>query len=242
MRNYWLKILLGALGVFVGGMVVLNVGRALFHRAKVVAETDSPITIPLPFVPFRLDGERVGTFDRIVIRRKSPHKLAGVDLVVKLDDPHAVARLAGCSLRAEVSHSDPTSDAFTLHDARFSCLREPSAAVERVGMVRILPGRDSLPLVVDTAIAARLRKEGAGAQAEVAADSIAEAAERMAERMADSMADSIEAAASRAADSVVSTHERAADSLRRLLLKRADSARARARTVRDSVRRAVRAT
>jgi hypothetical protein len=234
MRNYWLKIIVGALGVFVGGMVAIHVGRALFARAKVVAETDSPITIPLPFVPFRLDGERVGTFDRIVIRRKSPHKVAGVDLAVKLDDPQAVARLAGCSLRAELSHSDPTGDGFTLHDALFSCLREPSAAVERVGVVRFLPGRDTLPLVVDTAIAARLRKEGAGAQAEVTADSIAEAADRM--------ADSIEEAASRAADSVVSTHERAADSLRRLLRKRADSARERARTVRDSVRRAVKAT
>jgi hypothetical protein len=234
MRNYWLKILLGALGIFAAGMLVINVGSAVFSKAKAVSETNAPITIPLPFVPFRLDGERVGTFDRIVIRRKSPHKVAGIDLAVKADDPHLVERLAGCSLRAELRRADSAGGAFTLHDARFSCLREPSAAVEKLGSVRFLPGRSALPLVVDTAIAARLRKEGAGVQAEAAADSIAEVADRQ--------ADSIDAAATRAADSVVSTHERAADSLRRLLLRRADSVRERARTVRDSIRRAARET
>jgi hypothetical protein len=229
MRNYWLKIILGALGVFAAGMIVVNIGRALRAKAKVVAESDSPITIPLPFVPFRMAGERVGTFDHIVIRRKSPHKVSGIDLTVKLDDASTAARLAGCQIRAELNPANPVKGrAYTLHDARFSCLREPSAAVEEVGTVRLLPGNENLPLVVDTAVAAEMRKQGAGDEASAAADSIAEAADRM--------ADSISEAASRAADSVVSSHQRAADSLRQLLRRRADSVRQRARSMRDSIR------
>lgn len=230
MRNYWLKILLGALGVFAVGMIVVNAGRALRAKARDVAQSDSPIRIPLPFVPFRLESERVGTFDQIVIRRKSPHKVSGIDLAVKLDDPGAAARLAGCQIRAELSPANPAG-AYTLHDARFTCLREPTDAVEQVGIVQFLPGHEEFPLVVDTAVAAELHKEGAGDRASAAADSISEAADRM--------ADSISAAADRAADSVVSSHERVADSLRQLLHRRTDSVRQRARILRDSIRRSV---
>jgi hypothetical protein len=211
-------------------MIVVNVGRALRAKARDVAQSDSPIRIPLPFVPFRLGSERVGTFDQIVIRRKSPHKVSGIDLAVKLDDPSAAARLAGCQIRAELNPANRAGGAYTLHDARFTCLREPTGAVEQVGSVQFLPGHEQFPLVVDTAVAAELRKEGAGDEASAAADSISEAANRM--------ADSISAAADRAADSVVSSHERAADSLRQLLRRRADSVRERARTLRDSIRQA----
>jgi hypothetical protein len=234
MRNYWLKILLGTLGVFAVGMILVNVGRALRAKAKIVADSDAPITIPLPFLPFRMAGERVGTFDHIVIRRKSPHKVSGIDLTVKLDDANTAARLAGCRIRAELNPAGAGDRAYTLHDARFSCLREPSAAVEQVGTIRLLPGKEEFPLLVDTAVAAELHKEGAGDAATATADSIAEAADRM--------ADSISAAADRAADSVVSSHERAADSLRQLLRRRADSVRKRAQSVRDSIRRSAKAT
>ncbi len=198
MRNYWVKIVLGALGVFAAGMIVLTIGRAVFNSAKGVAHSASPIAIPLPFVPFQLDGERLGTFQRIIVRRKSPHRVAGIDLVVKLDDPKGAERLAGCSLRAETRPVDAGGHVFTLHDARFSCLREATPAVEQVGLVRLNPGDVALPLVVDTSVAAKLRKEGTGDQAAAAADSIAE--------MAQQKADSLEEAAGLAADSVEAAH------------------------------------
>jgi hypothetical protein len=233
MRAYWLKIVLGALGVFVVGMVVVAMGRSLRAKASVMAHTDSPITIPIPFVPFQVDGERVGTFERIVIRRKSPHDVSGVDLAVKLDDPRAAARLAGCHLLAKLNAAGAHGDAFTIHDAAFSCLHGDADSVEQIGVVHLASG-DSVPLVVDTAVAAQIRKEGAGNRAEAAADSIAEAAS--------ALADSISDAADRAADSVEQSHQQAADSLRRTMLRRADSVRERARALRDSIRRATRAS
>ena len=86
MRTYWLRILLGAAGIFAVGMLILSAVRATRSRVRSVAESSESITIRLPFVPFRVDGARLGTFERIVLNRDAPEDLRSVDLHVDLDD------------------------------------------------------------------------------------------------------------------------------------------------------------
>ena len=65
MRNYWMRIALGALAIFTVGMVA----RALITRGiggvKGVVEGSGPITIPLAFIPFQLGADKLGTLERV---------------------------------------------------------------------------------------------------------------------------------------------------------------------------------
>ena len=235
MRTYWIKIVLGALGVFAVGMVLITITRHGITKAKRVAESSDPIRIPLAFVPFRLGGNRLGTFDRAVLIRKSPKEVTALDLAVTLTDSASAGRLAGCGLFARLLQEQHRGVEFS--DADFTCLSPDSAAAhgaERFGEVTFEPGHLTLPLFVPAEVARRLRKGMAEIHAETAsdtADSIADAADRM--------ADSISEAASRAADSIATLHEHRADSIRERALRKADSVRRQAARLRDSIRAAV---
>ena len=62
MRNYWVRIALGALGIFAVGMI----GLTLVHRglAKVndVVTGKGPISIPLSLIPFQSEVEKIVGF------------------------------------------------------------------------------------------------------------------------------------------------------------------------------------
>jgi len=235
MRAYWLRIALGALGIFAVGMLLIAVARRAITRAKTVAESSDPITIPLVLVPFRLDGNRLGTFDRAVLIRKSPKEVTALDLAVTLTDSASAARLADCALLARLRTRHKGGVEFS--DADFTCVSPDSAAAhgaERFGEVAFEPGHLTVPLFVPAEVAQHFRRDMADIPAEAAsdaADSIADAAGRM--------ADSIGDAASRAADSIATLHEHRADSIREAALHRADSVRRQAARLRDSIRAAV---
>ena len=59
MRNYWFKILLGALGIFAVGMIGVAIVRSGVAKVNSVVHSDEPITIPLGLVPFAIAGERL---------------------------------------------------------------------------------------------------------------------------------------------------------------------------------------
>ena len=237
MRNYWFKIVLGALAVFAVGMAFRAAFLATKARVKAIAGSSAPISIPLAFVPFRLDGDRLGTFDRAVVIRKSPRQVSGLRLGVRLSDSTAVARLSGCDLLANLSPGRGGGGTeFT--DANFACVKGDSVAAhgaERFGEVGFEPGSLSVALYVPADVARDLRHEmvrRVDIRADVASDSIAAAAERM--------GDSIGEAAARFGDSVARVHQLRGDSIREAALRHADSARARARHLRDSLRAAYR--
>jgi hypothetical protein len=236
MRTYWIRIALGALGVFAVGMVLITIARRAISKVKTVAESSDPISIPLALVPFRLDGNRLGTFDRAVLIRKSPKVVTALDLTVTLADSASAGRLAECAaLLARLRPQRHNDVEFS--DADFTCLSPDSAAAhgaERFGEVAFEPGHLTRPLFVPAEVARNLRRGFADTRAETAsdaADSIADAADRM--------ADSIGEAASRAADSIATLHEHRADSIRERALRRADSVRRHAARLRDSIRAAV---
>jgi hypothetical protein len=237
MRNYWFKIVLGALAVFAVGMVLRAAFLSTRARVKAIAGSTVPISIPLAFVPFRLDGDRLGTFDRAVLIRKSPRQVSGLRLGVKLSDSAAAARLSGCDLLAKFGPERGGGGA-EFADANFACVKGDSVVAhgaERFGEVGFEPGSFSVALYVPAEVARNLRHEmvqNMDIRAEVAGDSIAAAAERM--------GDSIGEAAARFGDSVARVQQLRGDSLREAAMRTADSARARARHLRDSLRAASR--
>src|SRR5215213_5963422 len=107
MRSYWLRILLGALAVFAIGMVGVSMVRRGRDKVTEVMAGTGPLTIPLPFIPFKLDGNKLGMVEQLVVNRDAPKKVSSLDLQVKLDDSLLVQGLAGCRLAANLE-SDST--------------------------------------------------------------------------------------------------------------------------------------
>lgn len=98
MKRYWFGIALGAVAVFLVGLVILNAGR---HGARMVErtlESADPLSFPLAFVPFRLGGREVGTIREVQFVRSSPEVVRGVELAVKVEDPVALEKLRDCAL------------------------------------------------------------------------------------------------------------------------------------------------
>ncbi len=103
MQRYWIRIALGALGVFALGMIGISIYRNGVATVERVANSTAPITIPLAIMPFRLDGDRLGRIEEVQIRRDEPKQVSGVGLVVKMTDSAAARdRLGTCLLTIDV--------------------------------------------------------------------------------------------------------------------------------------------
>ena len=99
MRNYWLKILLSALGIFAVGMVIVTGLRSLKSKVTTTLNSSDPIPIPLiGLVPFRLDSDKLGSVSRVEFLRSDPEHVAGVRVVVKLADSVSIDRLRSCEI------------------------------------------------------------------------------------------------------------------------------------------------
>lgn len=243
MRTYWLRILLGAVAIYAIGML----GVFMFRRGKVkidsVVSGSGPLSIPLPFVPFQLNGTRLGTIERVVVNRDAPKKVSSVDLQVKLEDSLVAQGLQGCRLAANVESDSTAKGNLNIHPGRidertfFYCAKDDSALVE-FGEVTLNPGNITLPLLVPSSLAEELRS-GQWVQTghsgdSLAADSLAARAESLAgkaEWLGDSIADAQDLAAKKLrasqarqlGDSLRAEGLRRADSVRRALGRMADS-------------------
>jgi len=104
MRWYWTKIGLGAFAIFAVGLGLMSAVRGTKHVIEEVAHAET-VSIPLPFVPFVLDGSQVGKFRRITLHRSEGGELQGVDISVRLNDASALEGVAaGCSLTIDDAH------------------------------------------------------------------------------------------------------------------------------------------
>lgn len=184
MRTYWLKIIAGMLGIFVVGFGVISLVRQGVHTGRQVVETAEPISIPLAFIPFNLDGIRVGSVRRLTILRDQPKSVTGFRIRVEVADPEAYRALtSGCVLSVD----NPTQ---LNNRTTFHCLPADSSMVEfgRVE-VRAESGEASVnvPLYLPPHVVAEFRGSGADSQevtsALVNADSIAHAMRKMADSL-----------------------------------------------------------
>jgi hypothetical protein len=240
MRSYWMRILLGALAVFAIGMVGVTLFRRGRDKVTEVVTGSGPLSFPLPFVPFRLDGNRLGTVEHLVINRDGPKKVSSVELEVKLDDSLMAQGLAGCRLAANLESDSATKGDVNVHVNRmgerafFFCATSDSALVP-FGTVTMNPGGVTVPLLVPRTLAETLQS-GQWADEEDstdAADAIAERAESIAdhdEAIADSIAEAqgqreaMRVVRSRFGDSLRAEGRRRADSLHQARDRMADSA------------------
>ena len=244
MRTYWLRILLGALAVFAVGMIGITFARRTRDTVTAVVTGSGPLSIPLPFVPFELEGNKLGRLERLVVNREAPKKVSSVDLEVKLDDSLLVQGLAGCRLAANLeSDSSKSGDinfrAHRLEDqAFFFCAKSDSGLVE-FGTVKLTPGDVTVPLLVPVSLAEQMRAGNWGdhdvadsadvlaERAESLADKAEEAADSIAEMAGQQAAASARATSSRLGDSLRAAGKMRAESLHTALGRMADSLRAR---------------
>jgi hypothetical protein len=162
MRNYWLKIVLGALVIFVVGMVIakgINKGSQAVHQ---IAEGAGPISIPLPgFVPFRLDGTRLGSVRRITMYRSAPKLPSSFAVSVQLADSVPTDRLASCIIMLDADARSGGS--FNINaETAFRCLTPADTAGKNLvpfGMINLRSRPDSFPVLVPRQVIADLQRE-----------------------------------------------------------------------------------
>jgi hypothetical protein len=242
MRTYWLRILLGALAVFAVGMIGITFARRTRDTVTAVVTGSGPLSIPLPFVPFELEGNKLGRLERLVVNREAPKKVSSVDLEVKLDDSLLVQGLAGCRLAANLeSDSSKSGDInFRTHRledrAFFFCAKSDSGLVE-FGTVKLTPGDVTVPLLVPVSLAEQMRSGNWGDHDNAdSADVLAERAESLAGK-AEAAADSVaELEGQRVAASARAMGSRLGDSLRAAGKMRAESLHTALGHVADSLR------
>ncbi|MBM4188201.1 MAG: hypothetical protein FJ206_12935 [Gemmatimonadetes bacterium] len=130
MQGYWAKIGLKAGLIFVVGFAIISTFRSTKRKVVRVVEGTGDVTIPLAFVPFTFDGERLGTFRKLVIHRAGPDEPSGVDVTIRITDRAQLGRLAGC----EVTVDDPTR---INEHTTFRCVQAADSGLEGFGSLVI---------------------------------------------------------------------------------------------------------
>jgi len=236
MRNYWMRIALGALGIFAVGMIGVMIVRRGVAKVNDVVTGKGPITIPLSLIPFQLNGNKLGNLQRLVLYRETPKKVSSVQLEVKLNDSLLARGLEGCRLAANLDSEEHHGPGIRVrtggwNKGTFWCSKEGAdSGLVEYGHAVFRPGEVTVPLLLPQELVDDLRKGDFGDDSDSAdiADSISETVE--------ARADSIANVAEQMADSISRQSERLGDSLRTEGQRRADSARAGARRMADSMR------
>jgi hypothetical protein len=180
MRNYWLKILLGAMGVFTIGMIGVTIVRSGIAKVNSVVEGDGPITIPLGLIPFVLAGERLGNLDHVTLNRETPNRVEDIELVVDLSDSLLAHGLADCRLVADIE-GDGQSQGVNIrvgrgrdHRNAFSCLAGDStpADLAEFGVAVFRPGDVEVPLLLPLDLVNELQNLDFGRDSALAGESL----------------------------------------------------------------------
>lgn len=210
MQRYWTKIGLGAGVVFIVGMVFITMFRNGIHQFEAMTSSDRPIGIPLALLPFRVEGDRLGTVRRLELLRSTPKRVTGIRLTVKLQDSTALGHLEDCTLTIREPAVFGGRDGFGCSSATDSA----SERLERIGEIVIEPSGAVRAILAPAADVAEWRAslyDTAAAQAELAA--------LKSEQLADSAARAVVVQA----DSTHAIIDIRGDSARSLLQLRADS-------------------
>jgi hypothetical protein len=100
MRRYWIRIALGALGIFALGMVIVRAGRQGVDHVKQLA-TQHILNLTPGVAPFQVDTRRLGTLTEVEVDPDRSERFPFVELTVELDPAMGgTAGLSNCTLLA----------------------------------------------------------------------------------------------------------------------------------------------
>ena len=229
MRRYWLRIGLGALAIFIVGMIGITLVRRGLGTVHGVVHGSGPISIPLAFIPFQLNGQKLGTLQRVTLEREAPNRVTSVELEVKLADSLLARGLEGCRLAANLDSEKPGKPGVSVHrgpftEGSFWCAKDDSTSEGLVeyGQAIFHPGDVKVPLLLSVGLVDELQDLDFDDDSTPPVDEV--------------QVDSIVAAAKLVADSVKAVHVRMGDSLRAEGRRRGDSAGRIVRQMADSAR------
>ena len=214
MRNYWLRIGLGALVVFVIGVGLVQLVGLVKHKVVHTLSSTDPIPFPLAFFEFKLDGQNIGNVSRAVLLRDTPEHINGLTVVVSVPESSR-AQLSDCLLSLD--------DAQAINSrTTFRCRK----AADTVGLglipfarIAIKGSTDTFPLLlpkdaVKSLQDIRIRVNGHGMEITSTADSlqaVADSIEAVTDSVREAISDSLHQAADRLTDSLTeaATHPKA---------------------------------
>ncbi|HXV85651.1 MAG TPA: hypothetical protein VD793_03075 [Gemmatimonadales bacterium] len=146
MRKLWVRvaapaILLGGVGIMTGATRAREMKTYLRTFADSMKHGSGPVELAVRFVPFYVEGERLGFVNRLVIAR---HEAGTVDSVRVMVSPRSNARVA----RATDCHLRLVS--FDPGDFKHALVCESEAAdLVRFGSVDLGLGASAVPLYLD---------------------------------------------------------------------------------------------
>jgi hypothetical protein len=162
MTRYWIKIAFGALLIFAIGMAINFGVKKGVRTVHTVMETSDPISIPIRFATFRVDGVALGKLRELKLLRTTPKQVSSAEVTVRLDSAAYADRLAACTLRIDdVEKIDERTT--------FVCVTADNpgmpGAFEPFGEVRVEGTDMVLPLLLPAAAVNDFRTQGADSAA-----------------------------------------------------------------------------
>lgn len=156
----WIKIVAGMLGIFIIGMII----RTGFHvgerKVEQITHSASTLSIPMLGAPFRLNDLKLGSLQKLQVKRNAPDKVDGFDLTVRLNDSVDVERFANCELTVTDAHQIDNKMAF-------ACLTEADSGfsdLEQFGTITFLPSGQRHRLMLPSSVVEDLRNGPDGNQ------------------------------------------------------------------------------
>lgn len=156
----WIKIVAGMLGIFIIGMII----RTGFHvgerKVEQITHSASTLSIPMLGAPFRLNDLKLGSLQKLQVKRNAPDKVDGFDLTVRLNDSVDVERFADCELTVTDAHQIDNKMAF-------ACLTEADSGfsdLEQFGTITFLPSGQRHRLMLPSSVVEDLRNGSDGNQ------------------------------------------------------------------------------
>jgi hypothetical protein len=219
-----MRIALGAVAIFIVGMIGLSLVRRGLGRVHGVVHGSGPISIPLTIIPFKLQGDKLGSLQRVTLLRDAPNRVTRVELEVKLSDSALARGLEGCRLAANLDSDVPGRPGINVQrgpfpEGSFWCAKKDSADTSLVeyGQAVFHPGDVTVPLFLPRGLVDELQNIDLGHDstppvARVEVDSIREATELSADAVRGRMIDSLRVEGRRRADSARGMPRQMADS------------------------------
>lgn len=103
--SYRVRYLLGAPIIVLGGLAAtfwvpraVSYGNQVKHWAHQFEHSSQPVTVEVAFLPFYVDGEKLGKLHTVVIQRDRPGAVDSLRVTVHLTHGEDAARLGACKL------------------------------------------------------------------------------------------------------------------------------------------------